>query len=75
MSSGISLIIFRSISENKNERGTNPEETSYHDSLSNEKIFMKYIDYDINHNSKTFKNLFVTRTCMMTTKKTVVFLI
>ena len=60
-SGGISLIIFGYISEDKNQKGTNPEEISYHDSLSNEKIFLKYIDYDVNHESETFKDLFITK--------------
>ena len=60
-SNSISLIIFGHISEDKNQNGTNPEEISYHDSLSNEKLFLKYIDYDVNHDSETFKDLFITK--------------
>ena len=60
-SRGIDLIIFGDITEDVNHQGTDPEQISFHDSLSNEKIFLKYIDYDVNHDSEIFKDLFVTK--------------
>ena len=60
-SRGIDLIIFGDITEDVNHQGTDPEHISFHDSLSNEKIFLKYIDYDVNHDSEIFKDLFVTK--------------
>ncbi len=60
-SAGISLLILRDILENVNQIGTNPTEIPYHNSISNEKIFLKYVDYDVNPKSETFKDLFITK--------------
>lgn len=56
-----SLIIFRDILENVNQIGTDPTETPYYNSISNENIFLKYVDYDVNPKSETFKDLFITK--------------
>ena len=59
-SRGIDLIILKNIQLNTKQNGTNPNEEVFHESLSNDKMFFKYIDYDSNDDSTTFKDLFKT---------------
>ena len=57
-SKGIDLIMLKYIQENNNAHGTDIEELVFHDTLSNEKMFLWYINYNINEECETFKDLF-----------------
>ena len=53
-SRGIDLIMLKDIQENNNVHGTDIEALVFHDTFSNEKMFFRYINYNINEECETF---------------------
>ena len=52
------MIHTKRITKVSNPRRKRPEDVPLHDNMNNNAVFFKYINYDINKNANTFKELF-----------------